>query len=181
MSFPRESPKYNVVLAHESEKKRRQKETLLVPLRPEGPVLSKMAKPREETIVSLGDYTTLIEQLTAKNKGAHWFRGVGDANHELIPSLYRHKKITEISQLIELEFEILTRFKHRSLPYQNRVLNTNWEYLFFMQHFGVPTRLLDWSENSMVALYFAITSAESHNDRTSGAFTRDPRCMDSKY
>jgi hypothetical protein len=42
-----------------------------------------------------------------------------------------------------------------------------------MQHFSVPTRLLDWSENSMVALYFAITSTESYKDRTSGAFTRD--------
>jgi hypothetical protein len=73
-----------------------------------------MAKPREETIVSLGAYTTFIETLTAKNKGTHWFRGVGDANYELIPSLYRHKTITEISQLIELEFDILTRFKLRS-------------------------------------------------------------------
>src|SRR5437016_3409127 len=98
-----------------------------------------MAKPREETIVSLGAYTTLIETLTAKHKGTHWFRGVGDANHELIPSLYRHKTITEISQLIELEFDILTRCKFRSLPYQNQVLEPIWGYLLFMQHFGVPT------------------------------------------
>jgi FRG domain-containing protein len=104
-----------------------------------------------------GEYTTLIEALTAKSKAAHWFRGVGDANHELI----------------ELELDILTRFKFRSLPYQNQVLEPIWGYLFFMQHFGVPTRLLDWSENSMVALYFAITSGESYKDRTSGAFTRD--------
>ena len=31
-----------------------------------------------------------------------------------------------------------------------------------MQHFGVPTRLLDWSENALIALYFALIDAEKH-------------------
>ena len=72
-----------------------------------------------------------------------------------------------------MEYDILNRFKHRSLPYQERVLTTDWEYLFFMQHFGVPTRLLDWSENPLVAVYFAITDAEGHRDKATGEFTTD--------
>lgn len=38
-------------------------------------------------------------------------------------------------------------------------LDSKWGYLFMMQHYGVPTRLLDWSENAMLALYFALSGA----------------------
>jgi hypothetical protein len=97
---------------------------------------------------------------------------VGKASFELVPSLFRHPTISDVKELIELEFAILNRFKHRSTYFQQHPLSSDWEYLFFMQHFGVPTRLLNWSENAHEALYFALATADDNRD-SSGKFTAD--------
>ncbi len=63
-----------------------------------------------------------------------------------------------------MEKELATRFVQRSLPFLQRTLTNDWDKLFLMQHYGVPTRLLDWSENLFVAIYFALNgSAGSKN------------------
>lgn len=35
-----------------------------------------------------------------------------------------------------------------------------WDKIFVMQHYGVPTRLLDWSENPFIGMYFAVTGKD---------------------
>ena len=60
---------------------------------------------------------------------------------------------------MEKESEIIDRFKERCIPHLDLQLVMDWEYLFLMQHHGVLTSLLDWSENPFFALYFAIESA----------------------
>ena len=62
-----------------------------------------------------------------------------------------------INQIFERERRLLTRFRQRSLAYWPAGYpQTDWEQLFAMQHYGMPTRLLDWSENLFVAAYFAM-------------------------
>jgi len=77
-----------------------------------------------------------------------------------VPSLYRHTSITEPQALMELEEKILQRFRERSIPYQPTRVEEEWDMLFLMQHFGVPTRLLDWTENPYIGLFFALTGAK---------------------
>lgn len=121
-----------------------------------------MANLSEHTAETLKDYLEIIDGLAQDPLDPVWFRGVGDVNYHLIPSLYRHPDISSKSDLLGLEKKILIRFRERSLPYLNVLLQSNWEYIFLMQHYGVPTRLLDWTENPLIAFFFALTSAKKN-------------------
>jgi hypothetical protein len=110
-------------------------------------------------VSTLGEFTGEVEAISSLGD-IIWFRGAGDTNYKLLPSLFRHPVISDSPTLISQEQEILKRFKQRSLPYLTRSTSEDWDFFFIMQHFGVPTRLLDWSENPFVSLYFALSSAK---------------------
>lgn len=118
-----------------------------------------MATLSTETVNSLQEFVRLIEILVADPKDPYWFRGVGEEPHHLLPSLYRHPDITVAEDLLKLEQQLINRFCERSVPYQ-ATHSSPWESLFLMQHYGIPTRLLDWTENPMVALFFALTTTK---------------------
>ncbi|MEX2171504.1 MAG: FRG domain-containing protein [Pirellulales bacterium] len=114
---------------------------------------------RVEKPSSLPEYLTLVEELQQNSTDSLWYRGCGQATFKLLPSLYRHRDAQIPEKIPDLERRLLTRFRQRSLPYQVRPLTDEWDTLFFMQHYGVPTRLLDWTENPLIALHFAVMGA----------------------
>jgi hypothetical protein len=117
-----------------------------------------MAEVREEKPRTFTDYVRLVEQLQRNRACPLWYRGAG-ALFELLPSLYRHSSKTSVIDLARLESQLTTRFRQRSIPLHSRSLADDLEALFLMQHYGVPTRLLDWTENPFIGLYFAVMSA----------------------
>ena len=79
-----------------------------------------------------------------------WFRGEPDKPTRLIPKLYRDTYD---------ENELLQNFRRRapilaasSCP----SVEATDQWLFLAQHFGLPTRLLDWTDGALIGLYFAV-------------------------
>lgn len=101
-------------------------------------------------IQSINGFLQEIENLgKAQNL---FFRGHSDDTYELVPGIYR-KNPPQNKNLIEHEEKIFREVISKS-PQQFVGKNT-LETLALMQHYGVPTRVLDVNESALVALYFA--------------------------
>jgi FRG domain. len=91
----------------------------------------------------------------AKNDGLTTdmiFRGQ-NCDKSLKPKIVRLTPRTEILKTEEL---ILKDFKRYSLPNLGFIPKDDWEWISIAQHHGLPTRLLDWTYNSLIALWFAV-------------------------
>ena len=86
-----------------------------------------------------------------------WYRGVSSNEHRLLPSLFRSFKVKGPTRgdVLELESDLFFEFLAKART-GNGITLDHWDVLFMMQHYGVPTRLLDWTEVLHVALSFAI-------------------------
>jgi hypothetical protein len=105
------------------------------------------------------------------------FRGVTDRNHALIPSIGRHARENTGDDISTLEDDLMTEFKRLSIPELESTPGNDLEWLFLAQHYGLPTRLLDWSTNPLVALFFAVEK----DDEKDGAIYMVPRMVTDQY
>lgn len=109
-----------------------------------------------DTIKSVSDLDKILNKYDDQ-----WtiFRGVKDAAyHRLIPKIGREgslKKLEYQEFLYEENF-IFRLFKERSRLYLSYEPKNDWEWLSIAQHYGLLTRLLDWTRNILVAAYFAV-------------------------
>lgn len=108
------------------------------------------------------------------------YRGVSDPTFHLIPSVGRIEvsdpfgpnsphSVPLPTRRLEYEKKLLQEFQHRSLPFLTFTPRSEMEWLCLAQHYGVPTRLLDWSTNPLVALYFA---CEQYPERGGAVYLR---------
>jgi len=97
------------------------------------------------------------------------FRGVRDWEYDLTPRVARITDFKYSSEwdLEKKEKDLLRIFKERAIPYLKFIPDNEWDWLAIAQHFRLPTRLLDWSRNPLVAAYFAV---EKDNNKNSAIY-----------
>ncbi|HEY0053920.1 MAG TPA: FRG domain-containing protein [Pedobacter sp.] len=107
----------------------------------------------EEEVTSVEDFLNTIKRYKENtNQEDFLFRGQAD-DHPLIPKISR---LQPKGKLIEIEKLLLEEFKRTNpLLIEGYQSYDDWDYLTLGQHYGLPTRLLDWSNNALTALWFA--------------------------
>jgi hypothetical protein len=101
--------------------------------------------------------------------GGPWFRGQQRKHWPLVPNIVRigcdnRETEDEIREEFAIRAPALSRFE--TLP------TNDWDLYFLMQHYGAPTRLLDWTDSPVIALYFAVRDNPGYYD--SAVWMLDP-------
>ncbi len=101
-------------------------------------------------ISSIGDFIAATAGLILETNLKWWFRGQANAEWDLIPT-GRRGYTPEIERNLANEFMVRARIRYSNYPAEDDY--AGWVAL--MQHYGLPTRLLDWSRSPLIAAFFA--------------------------
>jgi hypothetical protein len=92
-----------------------------------------------------------------------WYRGQGNAEWKLRPGVHRDGFADDEVEGLKKEAHLIKDFRALGAGILTG-RESNEELYFIQQHYGMPTRLLDWSTSPLTALWFAVSSSQKDKD-----------------
>jgi hypothetical protein len=108
---------------------------------------------KDRTITSVAGMLKALKA-QAKPRRLIWFRGQSRRKWKLVPGLAR------VPSRLKAENALIKRFMQNAMPLIGTPPHEEWEWIFLMQHYRALTRLHDWTESPLAALYFAVRETE---------------------
>lgn len=131
-----------------------------------------------EIAKSLNEYLEVVRKYQL-NEVNNWYRGMSNSSFSLEPSLYRVKRIIGLEfsgkeingkrykksdAIMKSDLAAIDKFtKYFTEKFPEKSKNYNLiDFLYIMQHYDIPTRLLDFSTHHLKALYFSVSNANAN-------------------
>ncbi len=118
----------------------------------------------EHKIISVSQFIDFINHQEHQHVSQWFYRGHSNSSYQLTPSLFRIDRGEAWAEWDRIEEYIMRQFKAESVPYLKSIPTNDIDWLTMAQHYGLPTRLLDWTTNPLVALYFAVENYKNQSD-----------------
>ena len=129
-----------------------------------------------QEIRTIDELLQFMNGLYKRHGSRLWYRGEENASLTLIPSIQRSGKRLEVERYITNDFYIRARQILDNPPAKHNYA----AWVSLMQHYGLPTRMLDWSEAPLIAAFFATETYRETPDTDAGVWVLAPDLLNER-
>ena len=129
-----------------------------------------------QEIRTIDELLQFMNSLNKKHGARLWYRGEENASLTLVPSIQRSEKRLTVERYITNDFYIRARQILDNPPAKHNYA----AWVSLMQHYGLPTRMLDWSESPLIAAFFATETYRTTPKTNAGVWVLAPDLLNEK-